>query len=80
LQKRSELEQVIADSIKSITQANTDASVALITAQAQAKANQIIARSLTPTLVQYEQIQKWNGVLPSTNVSSGNSGLLLNIK
>jgi len=34
-------------------------------AEAQAKANQLLAASITPTLVQYEQMKKWNGQLPT---------------
>lgn len=33
-------------------------------AEAQARANEMLARSITPTLVQYEMSKKWNGQLP----------------
>ena len=33
-------------------------------AEAQARANRLLAESLTPTLVQYRLIDKWNGALP----------------
>lgn len=36
-----------------------------IEAEGQAAANQIIARSITPELVQYMAAQKWNGQLPA---------------
>lgn len=34
------------------------------TPEAQAKANQILSKSLTPELVEYEKARKWNGTLP----------------
>jgi len=36
----------------------------VIKAEAQADANQILNASLTTNLIQYEALQKWNGVLP----------------
>jgi regulator of protease activity HflC (stomatin/prohibitin superfamily) len=36
-------------------------------AEAQARANQLLAASITPTLVQYEQMKKWNGQLPQVS-------------
>lgn len=39
-------------------------------AEAQARANQLLAQSITPTLVQYEMAKKWNGQMPQV---SGNA-------
>ena len=36
-------------------------------AEAQAKANLVLAQSLTPALVQYEALQRWDGKLPVYN-------------
>jgi len=36
-------------------------------AEAQARANQLLSASLTPTLVQYELMKKWNGQLPQVS-------------
>lgn len=47
-----------------------------IEAKAQADANRILAQSLSPELVNYRAIDKWNGVLP---VVSTNSGMMLNL-
>jgi hypothetical protein len=33
-------------------------------AEAQAKANELLARSITGTLVQYEMTKRWNGQMP----------------
>jgi regulator of protease activity HflC (stomatin/prohibitin superfamily) len=43
-------------------------------AEAQAKANELLARSITPTLVQYELAKKWDGKLPQ--VSGGATPLI----
>ncbi len=39
----------------------------LAEAEAQARANDMLARRITPTLVQYETIKKWNGQLPQVS-------------
>jgi regulator of protease activity HflC (stomatin/prohibitin superfamily) len=39
-------------------------------AEAQARANQLLAQSITPTLVQYEMAKKWNGQMPQVSGSA----------
>ena len=39
-------------------------------AEAQAKANQLLAQSITPTLVQYEMAKRWNGQMPQVTGSA----------
>jgi prohibitin 1 len=39
----------------------------LLVAQGQAKANEILSRSITPILVNYKSIERWNGVLPQVS-------------
>jgi regulator of protease activity HflC (stomatin/prohibitin superfamily) len=39
----------------------------LLVAQGQAKANEILSRSITPILVSYKGIEKWNGILPQVS-------------
>lgn len=36
-------------------------------AEAQARANQLLAQSITPTLVQYEMMKRWNGQMPQVS-------------
>ncbi len=50
----------LGDSIKAAGRAKA----ILAEAEAQARANDLLSRSITPTLVQYETIKKWNGQLP----------------
>lgn len=48
--------------------------VAVIQAQGQAEANRILEQSLTPAIVQYEWIKKWDGKMPT--VQGGASPLI----
>ena len=38
-----------------------------VVAQGQAKANDALSRSISPILVQYKSIEKWNGILPQVS-------------
>jgi regulator of protease activity HflC (stomatin/prohibitin superfamily) len=67
-------------------QAEGEASATLTRAKAQAEANKDLAQSLTPELIRYQQIQRWDGKLPvfsgggatplidATSIISGTSG------
>ena len=44
--------------------AEAEAEVIRKKAQAQADANKLLSESLTPEVVEYEKIQKWDGKLP----------------
>jgi hypothetical protein len=39
----------------------------LVVAQGQAKPNDALSRSISPILVQYKSIEKWNGILPQVS-------------
>ncbi len=52
--------QAQGDSIKAAGRAKA----ILTEAEAQAKANELLARSITSTLVQYEMAKRWNGQMP----------------
>jgi len=72
-QKQNEIVQAEADAMKEVAKAKGDAEATLVNAKAQAEANLILARSLTPTLVNYELAIRWNGVTP---IYSGNGAVL----
>ena len=67
-------------------QASGEAQATLIRAQAQAEANKQLASSLTPELIRYQQLQRWDGRLPvfqgggatplidATNLITGTTG------
>lgn len=67
-----------AEKEKIIIAAQADAESTLTRAKAQAEANQRISASLTPLLVQQNQVEKWGGQVP-TVVSGSGSGLLYNL-
>jgi regulator of protease activity HflC (stomatin/prohibitin superfamily) len=58
--------QASGDSIKAIGHAKA----ILAEAEAQAKANDLLSRSITPTLVQYEMAKRWNGQMPMVSGSA----------
>lgn len=66
LQKQNEVAQATADAQKRVAEA-----------EGQAKANQMLEQSITPTLVQWQMMQKWDGHLPQ--VQSGSGGLMFNL-
>jgi len=62
--------QAQGDSIKAAGRAKA----IMAEAEAQARANQLLAQSITPNLVQYELTKKWNGQMPQ--VTGGATPLL----
>ncbi len=53
-----------------IAKANGEAQSILLVAQAQAKANQLLAASISPTLVNYKAVEVWDGKLPQVSGSN----------
>ena len=49
---------------QAVIAAEAEAKAIKVKAEAEAEANRLINASLTPTLVEYEKIQKWNGEFP----------------
>lgn len=62
---REEVNQRKAEADKKIEDARGVAQSIMIEAKSQAEANELLNRSLTPSLVQYRAIEKWNGMLPT---------------
>ena len=54
--------------------AEAEAYTIMTKAEAEAEANQKVAQSLTPELIEYTQVQLWNGELPT--VTGGNTPIL----
>ena len=75
-QRENELREAEAQAKKDIAQVTGKARCITIDAKAQADANIIISKSLSPMLIQWENIKKWNGVLPKV---TGASSSILNI-
>ncbi len=65
------------DADKKVIAAEADAKAILAQAQAQADANKLLNDSLTDKVIAYEQLQRWNGVMPKVVGSDG--GFLINV-
>ena len=79
LQAQIELKQAEAEAAKTIAKAEGDAAKIKLLAKAQAEANNILAQSVTVELVQYQAVQRWNGILPSTMIP-GSATPFINVK
>lgn len=62
-----------------ILNAQEDAQAVKIKANGEAAANEGLAKSLTPELVEYNKVQKWSGVNPTT-VLGNSSSTMVNVK
>lgn len=77
-QRENELRETEAESKKVIAKAEGEAESILKVARAQAEANRLLSASLTPQIIDYEKVKKWNGV--NSQVVGSGSGLILNLK
>ena len=76
-QRENEIRGAEAQAKKDIAKAEGEAKSLLTKAKAEAEANRIISNSLTPTLVEYEKIKQWNGILPQVQ---GSGASIVNLK
>jgi regulator of protease activity HflC (stomatin/prohibitin superfamily) len=60
--------------------ANAEAFQITVKSKARAEANELIAHSLTPELIQYFNVERWNGVLPETMLGDTQPTYLLTNK
>jgi regulator of protease activity HflC (stomatin/prohibitin superfamily) len=63
---QADQEKAKIDNQTKILNAQADAQAARIKAEGEAAANEALSKSLTPELVEYNKVQKWNGVNPTT--------------
>jgi len=82
IKTRTEQEQELvvaeAQAKKQLMEAEAEAKRIMLEAEAQAEANKLLSESLNQNLIDYEQVQKWDGKLPQVQLESG-SGTLLGI-
>lgn len=76
--KQITITNATAEKEKAIIAAQAEAEATLTRAKAQAEANQRLAQSLTPLLVQQNQIEKWQGTVPQV-VGGEGTNLLYNL-
>ncbi|MBP3380021.1 MAG: prohibitin family protein [Ruminococcus sp.] len=67
-----------AEAEKKVIQAEANANAILAEAEAQAEANRLLEESLSDKVIAYEQISKWDGVMPKV-VAGESNGMLINI-
>ncbi len=75
--QRQVLAQREIEAQQKIATAKGEAESILVVAQGQAKANDALSRSISPILVQYKSIERWNGILPQV---SGGAIPLIDLK
>lgn len=63
-QRENELREAEAEAKKQIAKAEGQAKCAILQAEAEAKANLVLAKSVTPELIQWQSVQKWDGKMP----------------
>lgn len=76
-QAQAKVAQIEAEGRQTVAAAEANAKARLVEADAEAQANQKIANSITPTLVELKRIEKWNGVTPTV---TGGAQPLLQLK
>ncbi len=65
--QRQVLAQREIEAQQKVATAKGEAESIQVVALGQAKANEVLARSISPILVQYKSIEKWNGILPQVS-------------
>ena len=68
-QRENELREAEAEAKKQVAKAEGQAKCAILQAESEAKANLVLAKSVTPELIQWQAVQRWDGKLPQ--VTSG---------
>lgn len=72
--QRQVLAQREIEAQQKVATAKGEAESILVVAQGQTKANDALSRSISPILVQYKSVERWNGILPQ--VSGGGIPLI----
>lgn len=75
-QAENKVKQIEAEARQEVARAEGKAQAILAEAKAQAEANKILGESLTPELVRYKMIDKWEGKLPTVSGGEGMSFLM----
>lgn len=68
-QRENELREAEAEAKKQVAKAEGQARCLLLQSESEAKANKVLAQSVTAELIQWQAVQKWDGKLPQ--VTSG---------
>ncbi|MEI9476635.1 MAG: prohibitin family protein [Deltaproteobacteria bacterium] len=68
--QRQVLAQREIEAQQKVATAKGEAESIQLVAQGQARANDALSRSISPILVQYKSVEKWNGILPQVSGSA----------
>lgn len=71
IEAENKVKQIEAEAQQAIAKAKGTSESVLLEAKAKAEANIILAKSITPELVQYEALQKWDGKMPTYMSGNG---------
>jgi regulator of protease activity HflC (stomatin/prohibitin superfamily) len=71
IEAENKIKQSLAEAQQKIAEADGEAKSVAIRAVAKAEANRILTQSLSPELLQYEALQKWDGKMPTYLGGSG---------
>lgn len=77
-QRQNEVAEATAAGAKEVATATAKANAMMLIAKAEADSNALKQKSLTPALIQYEAIQKWDGQLPT--YTGGGAVPFINVK
>jgi prohibitin 1 len=75
-QSQANQEKAKIENQTKILNAQADSQTQLIKAQGEAKANEVLNKSLTPNLIEYNKITKWNGANPTTVLGAGTTTMV----
>lgn len=63
-QRENELREAEAEAKKQVAKAEGQARCVILQAESEAKANLVLAKSVTPELIQWQAVQRWDGKMP----------------
>lgn len=77
IEAENKVKQSEAEARQKIAEAEGEAQSILLVAKSQAEANQLITKSITPELIKYKMVEKWDGIAPK--VIGSDSNILMNV-
>ena len=77
-QAKANYESAKLDALTKLEKAKAESQAILMKAESQAKANRLLNESITPEILEFNKINRWNGVLPTTTL--GNQNSIINLK
>lgn len=84
-EKKADIEQAKANyesaklnALTRLETAKAESQAILMKAKSQAEANRLLNQSITPEILEFNKINKWDGKLPTTSL--GTQGSIINLK